>query len=76
MYIILSDHKRYYGHLEFNNSEFTVHDINGGSRMGHLGQIPPLKKLHTRSRYSNREVNYPNKAVTIFMRQYSLPMKL
>ena len=26
---------------------------------------PPLKKLHTRSRYSNRAANYSNKAVTI-----------
>ena len=37
---------------------------------------PPFKKLHTRSRYSNRAVNYSNKAVTMFMRQCSLPMKL
>ena len=53
--------------------------VNGGSRMGHLGQMHPplpLKKLHTRSRYSNRAVNYSNKAVTLFMRQCSLPMKL
>ena len=48
---------------------------NGRFRMGHLGQMPPPppppppKKLHTRSRYSN-------KAVTMFMRQCSLPMKL
>ena len=52
-------------------------DTNGGSRMGHLGQIPPpFKKLHTRLRYSNRAINYSNKAVTMFMRQCSLPMKL
>ena len=59
--------------------------ISGGSRMGYLGQMPsppppppppPFKKLHTRSRYSNRAVNYSNKAVTMFMRQCSLPMKL
>ena len=51
--------------------------VSGGSRMGHLGQMPPpFKKLHTRSRYSNRAVNYSNKAVTMFMRQCSLPMKL
>ena len=37
---------------------------------------PPFKKLHTRSIYSNRAVNYSNKAVTMFMRQCSLPMKL
>ena len=37
---------------------------------------PPFKELHTRSRYSNRAVNYSNKAVTMFMRQCSLPMKL
>ena len=37
---------------------------------------PPFKKLHTRSRYSNRAVNYSNNAVTMFMRQCSLPMKL
>ena len=37
---------------------------------------PPFKKLHTRSRYSNRAVNYSNKAVIMFMRQCSLPMKL
>ena len=56
---------------------------NGGSRMGHLGQMPPpppppppFKKLHTRSRYFNRAVNYSNKAVTMFMRQCSLLMKL
>ena len=52
---------------------------SGGSRMGHLGQMPPppsFKKLHTRSIYSNRAVNYSNKAVTMFMRQCSLPMKL
>ena len=42
--------------------------VNGGSMMGHLGQIPPLKKLRTRSTYSNRAVNYSNKAVTMFMR--------
>ena len=30
----------------------------------------------SRSRYSNRAVNYSNKAVTMFMRQCSLPMKL
>ena len=53
--------------------------VSGGSRMGHLGQMPPpppFKKLHTRSIYSNRAVNYSNKAVTMFMRQCSLPMKL
>ena len=33
-------------------------------------------KLHTRSRYSNRAVNYSNKAVTVFTRQCSLTMKL
>ena len=33
---------------------------------------PPFKKLHTRSRYSNRAVNYSNRAVTMFMRQCSL----
>ena len=56
---------------------------NGGSRMGHLGQMPtppppppPFTKLHTRLRYSNRAVNYSNKAVTMFMRQCSLPMIL
>ena len=52
---------------------------NGGSRMGHLGQTPPLppfKKLHTKLRYSNRAVNCSNKAVTMFMRQCSLLMKL
>ena len=37
---------------------------------------PPFKKLHTRSRYSNRAVNYSNKAVTMFMRQCSLPIIL
>ena len=36
---------------------------------------PPFKKLHTRSRYSNRAVNYSNKAVTMFKRQCSLLMK-
>ena len=30
---------------------------------------PPFKKLHTRSRYSNRAVDYSNKAATMFMRQ-------
>ena len=40
------------------------------------GKCPPFKKLHTRSRYSNRAVDYSNKAVTMFMRQCSLPMKL
>ena len=30
---------------------------------------PPFKKLHTRSRYSNRAVDYSNKVVTMFMRQ-------
>ena len=30
---------------------------------------PPFKKLHTRSRYSNRAADYSNKAVTMFMRQ-------
>ena len=49
---------------------------NGGSRMGHLGQTPPFKKLHTRLRYSNRAVNCSNKAVTMFMRQCILLMKL
>ena len=34
-----------------------------------MGQMPPFKKLHTRSRYSNRAVNYSNKAVTMVMRQ-------
>ena len=29
---------------------------------------PPFKKLHTRSRYSNRAVSYSNQAVTMFMR--------
>ena len=43
---------------------------------GIWGKCPPLKKLHTRSRYSNRAVSYSNKAVTMFMRQCSLPMKL
>ena len=63
------------------NCTFTIRN-NGGSRMGHLGQMPPppsFKKLHTRSRYSNRAVNYSNncnKAVTMLMRQCSLPMKL
>ena len=60
-------------------SYFNVGSVSGGSRMGHLGQMPPpppFKKLHTRSRYSNRAVNYSNKAVTMFMKQCSLPMKL
>ena len=65
-------------------SRYTVTPVSlpiassGGSRMGHLGQMPPppFKKLHTRSIYSNRAVNYFNKAVTMFMRQCSLPMKL
>ena len=43
---------------------------------GAFGANAPLKKLHTRSRYSNRAVNYSNKAVTMFMRQCSLPMRL
>ena len=30
------------------------------------------KKLHTRSRYSNRAVNYSNKAVTMFMNYQSI----
>ena len=43
---------------------------------GAFGANAPFKKLHTRSRYSNRAVNYSNKAVTMLMRQCSLPMKL
>ena len=38
---------------------------------GIWGKCPPFKKLHTRSIYSNRAVNYSNKAVTMFMRQCS-----
>ena len=68
----------------FNELFGMCNELSGGSRMGHLGQMPPppppppppFKKLHTRSRYSNRAVNYSNKAVTMFMRQCSLPMKL
>ena len=37
---------------------YTVAD--GGGAQG--ARAPPFKKLHTRSRYSNRAVNYSNKA--------------
>ena len=56
-----------------------LHDIMYQWRIqdGAFGaNAPPFKKLHTRSIYSNRAVNYSNKAVTMFMRQCSLPMKL
>ena len=65
--------------FQLSKQEFCDALHSGGSRMGHLGQMPPpppFTKLHTRSRYSNRAVNYSNKVVTMFMRQCSLPMKL
>ena len=49
---------------------------SGGSRGARAPSLPLLKKLHTRSRYSNRAVNHSNKAVSVFMRQCSLTMKL